>query len=115
MASGRHCRETGPIYLAKFSFSLPFPTQVRFTAMAGLRPALLPLPHGRGSDWSLERLLHSALFGRTAPVVRDGRHILDGADFNTGGAQPANRPLAARTRARHPHLPPPPSPFLCPF
>src|SRR5260370_11159619 len=104
MASGRHCRETGPIYLAKFSFSLPFPTQVRFPAVAGLRPALRPLPHGRGSDWSLERLLHSALFGRTAPVVRDGRHILDGADFNTGGAHRANRRLAARTGAGHAHF-----------
>src|ERR1017187_4951568 len=40
MPSRRHSRQTGPIYLAKL-LSLPF-LQVRFTAMAGLRPASFP-------------------------------------------------------------------------
>src|SRR5215472_9007540 len=41
MPSRRHCRQTGPMYRAKL-LSLPFLLQVRFTAMAGLRPAYSP-------------------------------------------------------------------------
>src|SRR5437016_11197083 len=43
MPSRRHCRQTGPIYLAKLVSPNPSSTQVRFTAMAGLRPAYLYL------------------------------------------------------------------------
>src|SRR5260370_34110136 len=39
MPSRRHCRQTGPIYLAKFLSPYLFLLQVRFTAMAGLLPA----------------------------------------------------------------------------
>src|ERR1017187_6808296 len=109
MPSRRHCRQTGPIYLAKLL------SPYLFSLRCGLRPwqAFVPLTNRSltvAAPIRAERVskrfsqLHSALLGRTAPVVRDGRHILDGADFNTGGAQRANRRFAARTGAGNAHF-----------
>src|ERR1035437_6791510 len=109
MPSRRHCRQTGPIYLAKLL------SPYLFSLRCGLRPwqGFVPLTNRSltvAAPIRAERVskrisqLHSALLGRTAPVVRDGRHILDGADFNTGGAQRANRRFAARTGAGNAHF-----------
>src|ERR1035437_9709891 len=108
MPSRRHCRQTGPIYLAKLL------SPYLFSLRCGLRPwqAFVPLKRSLtvAAPIIAARVskrfsqLHSALLGRTAPVVRDGRHILDGADFNTDGAQRANRRFAARTGAGNAHF-----------
>src|SRR5262249_2092970 len=47
-------------------------------------------------------LLHSPLLRRTAPIMRNGRHVANGADVDTGSRQSAHRALAARTRAGNP-------------
>src|ERR1035441_5170658 len=87
MPSRRHCRQTGPMYLAKF-FSLPF-AQVRFTA------------NGRPSS---RLLLHSSLLRRTAAVVRNRRDVLDSADFNAGRGKRSDGGFAAGTRTADPHF-----------
>src|SRR5581483_6599754 len=42
-------------------------------------------------------------FGRTAAVVRQGRHVLDAEDVEAGGLQRADRGLAARAGAVDEH------------
>src|SRR5450759_3614307 len=76
MPSRRHCRQTGPIYLAK----LLSPYLSDLGAVYGhgrpssrLLPLLIPLPNGRGSDWS--RLRQQAVY--TLRFL-GGRHPLCG-------------------------------------
>src|SRR6218665_677849 len=45
------------------------------------------------------RRSHAATLGRTASVVRLGRHIVDGADLEASGLKRTDRRLATRTRA----------------
>src|SRR5512139_354316 len=46
----------------------------------------------------------AALLRRTAPVVRDGRHVLDAGDLQAGGVQRAHGGLAARAGTAHADL-----------
>src|SRR5207302_6956181 len=44
--------------------------------------------------------LHSTTLGRTAAIVRHGRHVLDGANFDPSSGQGADSGLASGAGAR---------------
>src|SRR5690606_20511585 len=58
-------------------------------------PRLKPPPGARSDP---------APLGRTASVVRDGRYVLDHADFQSSGLQGPDRRLTAGARAFHVHF-----------
>ena len=111
MPSRRHCRQTGPIYLAKFSS--PYLSDFYSGAVYGHWQAFVPLTtlqtrlehrSDRGPRDLASETLNSALLRRTAAVVRNRRHILDGPHFDTRRGQRANRRFAAGARTADPHF-----------
>src|SRR3984957_3156690 len=48
--------------------------------------------------------LHSSALGRTASIVRNGRHVANGAHFNSRGRESANRRFAAGTWTADAHI-----------
>src|SRR5450755_2579337 len=70
--------------------------QVQFTAMAAFF-LLMQLP-------ALWGRLDAALFGRPAPIMRNGSDVLDLADFDARGGKRAHGRLAAGTGTADPNF-----------
>src|SRR5438045_2366878 len=96
MPSRRHCRQTGPIYLAKLLLLTFLPTSgAVYSHWRGLLPAYFGgRGSGAGASGKVARspapspqppdpFLHSPLLRRTAAVVRDRGDVLNGPDFDT--------------------------------
>ena len=111
MPSRRHCRHTGPIYLAKSN--LPYSSAQRFSALcdSNRRTAFFGVVRGPskvGAVYShtdllpaflnTSRRLHSSLLRRPASIVRDRRAILNGPYFEAGCRQSAYRRFTTRPR-----------------
>src|SRR5205807_1347685 len=62
------------------------------------------LPHTRNLKLETGNFLYAASLRRTASVMRNRREVFDGADFDTGSSQRADRRFATRSRTAYPHI-----------
>src|SRR5580692_4011201 len=112
MPSRRHCRQTGPMYRAKFDSYYLSSTQVRFTALAGLRPALDRSLYGsvhragtKGSGQNYTRRFFGGRhplcgIGVTSLIARTSIPAVDNA--RTADSRPEPGPLTRTSTTRNP-------------
>ena len=94
-------------YILPSLFSLPFSTQVRFTAMAGLRPAYYHSAYGQAPSGRLRLACNSytlRFLGGRQPLCGIGVTSLMARTSIPAVRQRANRRFAARTRTADPHF-----------